>query len=277
MAIAINIQDLKTLRSQLGTGVADTRAALLEAEGDLQKATEILRLKGAKAYQKKADRPIGEGLIASARVADGAVLIALACETDFVAKNDRFGALANRVVDAVAAAGSRNLNDYIDLPVGDGHTLGGLIAAEAAVLGERVELVQVAYLEGESIEVYLHRSSKDLPPQLGVLLSYTGGNPEAARAVAQHIAAYAPSVVTREDVPEEEIDREIKILTTLAKQEGKSEEITAGIIKGKMAKFVNAQALLEQPFARDSSITVGKFLEDNSMGVFDFARISIRG
>lgn len=274
MATAINIEDLKILRSQLGTGVADTKAALLEADGDLERATEILRLKGAKANAKKADRPIEEGLVASASVPGGAALITLACETDFVAKNERFIALADRVVGTIAAAGATQQLDQIDLALA---TVGELIGAEAAVLGERIELVRTSFVSGETIEVYLHRSSKDLPPQFGVLVSYAGGNAEAARAVAQHIAAYSPSVISREDVPQDEIDREIGILTAIAKQEGKPEAIIEKIIAGKLESYLKARALLEQPFARDASITVGKFLQDAGMEVLDFDRMAVKG
>ena len=277
MATAINIEDLKILRSQLGTGVADTKAALLEADGDLERATEILRLKGAKANAKKADRPIEEGLVASASVPGGAALITLACETDFVAKNERFTALADRVVEAVAGAGSAQSVEQAKLALtADGSTVGELIDAEAAVLGERIELVRVSFIQGEPIEVYLHRSSKDLPPQFGVLVSYAGGDSDSARAVAQHIAAYSPSVVSREDVPQEELDREIEILTAIAKQEGKPEAIIEKIIAGKLDSYLKARALLEQPFARDASITVGKFLQDAGMEVLDFARMAVR-
>lgn len=274
MATAINIEDLKILRSQLGTGVADTKAALLEADGDLERATEILRLKGAKANAKKADRPIEEGLVASASMPGGAALITLACETDFVAKNERFIALADRVVGTIAAAGATQQLDQIDLALA---TVGELIGAEAAVLGERIELVRTSFVSGETIEVYLHRSSKDLPPQFGVLVSYAGGNAEAARAVAQHIAAYSPSVISREDVPQDEIDREIGILTAIAKQEGKPEAIIEKIIAGKLESYLKARALLEQPFARDASITVGKFLQDAGMEVLDFDRMAVKG
>lgn len=274
MATAINIEDLKILRSQLGTGVADTKAALLEADGDLERATEILRLKGAKANAKKADRPIEEGLVASASVPGGAALITLACETDFVAKNERFIALADRVVGTIAAAGATQQLDQIDLALA---TVGELIGAEAAVLGERIELVRTSFVSGETIEVYLHRSSKDLPPQFGVLVSYTGGDPESARAVAQHIAAYSPSVISREDVPQDELDREIGILTAIAKQEGKPEAIIEKIIAGKLESYLKARALLEQPFARDASITVGKFLQDAGMEVLDFDRMAVKG
>lgn len=274
MATAINIEDLKILRSQLGTGVADTKAALLEADGDLERATEILRLKGAKANAKKADRPIEEGLVASASVPDGAALITLACETDFVAKNERFIALADSVVERIAAAGATQSLEQIDLAF---VTVGKLIDAEAAVLGERIELVRSSFVQGETVEVYLHRSSRDLPPQFGVLVSYTGGNAEAARAVAQHIAAYSPSVISRDDVPQDELDREIGILTAIAKQEGKPEAIIEKIIAGKLESYLKARALLEQPFARDTSITVGKFLQDAGMEVLDFDRAAVKG
>ena len=159
------IADIKALREQLGTGMVDTKKALEEADGDVEKAVEILRLKGAKGNAKRADRSTSEGLIA-ARELDGKVtLIELACETDFVAKNDRFVALADKVVEAAAAAGANSVDEALAASAGAG-TVDQLISDEAAIIGEKVELRQVRTLEGEKFEIYLHKTNKDLPRPL---------------------------------------------------------------------------------------------------------------
>jgi elongation factor Ts len=150
--------------------MVDTKKALEEAGGDLEKATEILRLKGAKGNAKRADRSTSEGLVAAKESAAGYTMIQLACETDFVAKNEKFIALADKVLDAVAAAGSTDVASALAAPA-DGKTVGELIDEQAATLGEKVELSKVATLSGEQFAVYLHKTSKDLPPQIGVVVA----------------------------------------------------------------------------------------------------------
>ncbi len=205
------IADIKALREQLGTGMVDTKKALEEADGDVEKATEILRLKGAKGNAKRADRSTSEGLVV-ARETDGAVtLIELACETDFVAKNERFITLADKVADAVAAVGADSVEAALAAPAGD-QTVDQLISDEAAIIGEKVELRKVRTVKGEGLSVYLHRTSKDLPPQIGVVVAYTGDDAETARSIAQHISFANPSYLTREDVPAADVDKEREIV-----------------------------------------------------------------
>jgi elongation factor Ts len=167
------IADIKALREQLGTGMVDTKKALEEADGDVEKATEILRLKGAKGNAKRADRSTSEGLIAARESAGAVTLIELACETDFVAKNERFIALADKVADAVAAVGADSVEAALAAPAG-AQTVEQLISDEAAIIGEKVELRKVRTVKGENLSVYMHRTSKDLPPQIGVAVAYSG-------------------------------------------------------------------------------------------------------
>ncbi len=209
------IADLKALREQLGTGMVDTKKALEEADGDVEKATEILRLKGAKGNAKRADRSTSEGLVV-AREQDGAVtLVELACETDFVAKNERFIALADKVADAVAAVKADSVEAALAAPAGD-KTVEQLISEEAAIIGEKVELRRVRTVTGDSVEVYLHRTSKDLPPQIGVVVAYTGDDAETARSIAQHISFANPSYLSREDVPADAVEKEREIVTEIS-------------------------------------------------------------
>lgn len=266
-----NIADLKALREQLGTGMTDTKNALVEAEGDVAKATEILRLKGAKGNAKRADRSTSEGLVAVKETPGAVTMIELACETDFVAKNEKFVALADKVLEATAAAGASTVEEALAAPI-DGATVGELIDEQAATLGEKVELRRVVALSGDAVAVYLHRTSKDLPPQIGVVVSYSGDDAETARAIAQHIAMFDPQFLTRDEVPSDIVEKEREIVTEISRNEGKPDAALPKIVEGRLTAFFKQVALLEQDYARDSKVQVKKVLEDSGLTVTGFAR-----
>ncbi|KJL31891.1 translation elongation factor Ts [Microbacterium azadirachtae] len=268
------IADIKALREQLGTGMVDTKKALEEADGNVEKAVEILRLKGAKGNAKRADRSTSEGLVV-AREQDGAVtLVELACETDFVAKNDRFIALADKVADAVAAIKADSVEAALAADAG-GQTVEQLISDEAAIIGEKVELRRVATISGEKTEVYLHRTSKDLPPQIGVVVAYTGDDAETARSIAQHISFANPSYLTREDVPTADVEKEREIVTEISRNEGKPEAALPKIVEGRVTAFFKQVALLEQDYAKDNKLSVGQVAKDAGLNVTGFARFKV--
>lgn len=270
----ISIADLKMLREQLGTGMSDTKAALEEANGDVEKATEILRLKGAKGNAKRADRSTSEGLVATAESEGAVTMIALGCETDFVAKNEKFIALADRVVAAAAAAGATDLESALAAPAESG-TVQSIIEEQAATIGEKVELTKVARVEGAEHAIYLHRTSKDLPPQVGVVVAYTGDDAETARAVAQHIAMFDPRYVTRDEVPAELVEKERELVTEIARGEGKPEAALPKIIEGRLNGFFKQYTLLDQDYARDNKQSVAKVLEAAGLTVTGFARFKV--
>ena len=268
------IADLKALREQLGTGMVDTKKALEEADGDVEKATEILRLKGAKGNAKRADRSTSEGLVV-AREQDGAVtLVELACETDFVAKNERFIALADKVADAVAAVKADSVEAALAAQAGD-KSVEQLISEEAAIIGEKVELRRVRTVSGDNVEVYLHRTSKDLPPQIGVVVAYTGDDAATARSIAQHISFANPSYLSREDVPAEAVEKEREIVTEISRNEGKPEAALPKIVEGRVAAFIKQVALLEQDYAKDNKLSVAQVAKDAGITVTDFARFKV--
>ncbi|MFB7842304.1 MULTISPECIES: translation elongation factor Ts [unclassified Microbacterium] len=268
------IADIKALREQLGTGMVDTKKALEEADGNVEKAVEILRLKGAKGNAKRADRSTSEGLVV-AREQDGAVtLVELACETDFVAKNDRFIALADKVADAVAAIKADSVEAALAADAG-GQTVEQLISDEAAIIGEKVELRRVATISGDKTEVYLHRTSKDLPPQIGVVVAYTGDDAETARSIAQHISFANPSYLTREDVPAADVEKEREIVTEISRNEGKPEAALPKIVEGRVTAFFKQVALLEQDYAKDNKLSVGQVAKDAGLNVTGFARFKV--
>ncbi|MFJ2552511.1 translation elongation factor Ts [Microbacterium sp. NPDC087591] len=268
------IADLKALREQLGTGMVDTKKALEEADGDVEKATEILRLKGAKGNAKRADRSTSEGLVV-AREQDGAVtLIELACETDFVAKNERFITLAEKVADAVAAVKADSVEAALAAQAGD-KSVEQLISEEAAIIGEKVELRRVRTISGDKVEVYLHRTSKDLPPQIGVVVAYSGDDAETARSIAQHISFANPSYLSREDVPADAVEKEREIVTEISRNEGKPEAALPKIVEGRVSAFIKQVALLEQDYAKDNKLSVAQVAKDAGITVTDFARFKV--
>lgn len=269
-----SLEDVKNLRERLGTGMVDTKNALVEADGDVEKAVEILRLKGAKGNAKRADRSTSEGLIAAHESAGAATLIELACETDFVAKGDKFVALGDKVLAAVAAAGASTVEEALAAPV-DGTTVAAAIDDEAAIIGEKMELRRVARVEGEKFAVYLHRTNKDLPPQVGVVVAYTGDDAETARSIAQHISFADPQYLSRDEVPSDAVENERRIVEEISRNEGKPEAALPKIVEGRVGAFFKQVALLEQDYARDNKLSVAQVLKDAGLTVTGFARFKV--
>ena len=269
-----SLEDLKTLRERLGTGMVDSKNALVEAGGDLEKATELLRLKGAKANAKRLDRSTSEGLVAAKESAGATTLIELACETDFVAKSDKFVTLGDKVVEAVAASGATTVEEALAASAGS-QTVEQLIGDEAAILGEKVELRRVALIKGENFAVYLHKTSKDLPPQVGVVVGYSGSDAETARSVAQHISFADPQYLTSDEIPTETVENERRIVEEISRGEGKPEAALPKIIEGRIAAFYKQVSLLDQDYAKDNKQSVGKVLADAGLTVSGFARFKV--
>ncbi|MHC2998931.1 translation elongation factor Ts [Microbacterium sp. HJ5] len=268
------IADIKALREQLGTGMVDTKKALEEADGDLEKAVEILRLKGAKGNAKRADRSTSEGLVAAKELDGKVTIIELNTETDFVAKNERFIALADKVLDAAAAAGAESAEVALAAPAGS-QTVAELISDEAAIIGEKVELRRVSTLTGDKFEIYLHRTSKDLPPQVGVVLAYSGDDAETARSLAQHISFANPSYLSRDEVPEADVEKEREIVTEISRNEGKPEAALPKIVEGRVNAFFKQVALLDQDYAKDNKLSVAQVAKDAGLTLTGFARFKV--
>jgi elongation factor Ts len=272
--MAISLEDVKALRERLGTGMVDTKNALVEADGDIEKAVEILRLKGAKGNAKRADRSTSEGLIAVVESATAVTMIELACETDFVAKNEKFIALADQVVQALADSGAETVDAALAVPAGSG-TVGSLIEDQAAIIGEKVELRQVARVAGDKFAVYLHRTSKDLPPQIGVVVAYTGDDAETARGIAQHISFAAPIYLTRDEVPPTEVENERRIVEQISRDEGKPEAALSKIVEGRLGAFFKQVSLLEQEYARDNKLIIANVAKDAGLTISGFTRFKV--
>jgi elongation factor Ts len=201
-------------------------------------------------------------------------LIELACETDFVAKNERFIALADKVADAVAAVKADSVEVALAAPAGD-KSVEQTISEEAAIIGEKVELRQVRTISGDNVEVYLHRTSKDLPPQIGVVVAYSGDDAETARSIAQHISFANPSYLSREDVPADAVEKEREIVTEISRNEGKPEAALPKIVEGRVSAFIKQVALLEQDYAKDNKLSVAQVAKDAGITVTGFARFKV--
>jgi len=267
-------QDVKTLRERSGAGMMDCKAALDEANGDLDKAMEVLRLKGLKGVTKREGRTTSNGIVV-ARVSGGTgYLVELACETDFVAKADKFVALGDMIADAIVAAGATTLEAALAAPAG-GKSVAEAITDEAAIMGEKVELRRIAVVSDDNVDAYLHRTSKDLPPQVGVLVAFKGADAETAHDVAVHIAAFSPTYLSSADVPADVVETERRIAGETARNEGKPEAALEKIIEGRVKGFFKENCLLDQDFAKDNKLSVAKVLEQSGVTVSAFARFRV--
>ena len=270
---SISTADIKKLREATGAGMTDCKNALVEADGDYDKAVEQLRIKGLKGVAKREGRAASNGLvIAKLDGTTKGTLLELNCETDFVAKSSKFQDLADRVVGA--AFGSNDVTGLQDVDV-DGKPLSEVLTDGGAMMGEKIEVRRVTTFEGGYVGVYLHKTNPDLPPQLGVLVELTGDSGSVAKDVAQHIAAFAPTYVSRAEVPEDVVAKEREIAEATAKQEGKPEGALAKIVEGRVNGFFKDSVLLEQAFAKDNKKTVAKVLEEAGVQLTGFARFKV--
>jgi elongation factor Ts len=270
--------DVKRLRELTAAGMMDCKKALEETDGDFDKAVEMLRIKGAKDVGKRAERTTANGLVAASTDGGSGVLVELRCETDFVAKGERFQALGADVVASFAAADAADAAALLDAAAG-GRKVGDLIEENSAALGEKIELGRAAKFTGNGYVVsYLHKTNPDLPPQLGVLVELSAGGDQAASAgkdVAQHIAAFAPTYRTRDDVPADVVENERRIAEATAREEGKPEAALPKIVEGRVTGFFKDAVLAEQAFAKDPKKTVRQVLDDAGVTVVRFARFRI--
>jgi elongation factor Ts len=263
--------DVKRLRDLTGAGMLDCKKALEETDGEFEKAVEVLRIKGAaKAAKRGAERTAANGLVATA---EGAI-IELASETDFVAKNEQFQSLAADIVAHVAAAKTADLADLLKETLKDGRTVAENIDGLTAVIGEKLELRRAAVLDGQ-VATYMHRKAADLPPQVGVLVEFTGDDADAARAAAMQIAAMRPQYVSRDEVPADIVENERRIAEATAREEGKPEQALPKIVEGRVNGFFKDTVLLEQSSVQESKKTVKAVLDAAGVTVTRFVRFEV--
>jgi len=271
------VKDIQALRERTGAGMMDVKKALDEADGDVDKAMEIIRVKGLQGASKREGRAAAEGLIA-ATVKDGVgIMIEVNSETDFVAKSDKFIELSNTVLNVAVSSGVDNVDALLAADY-NGNPLSEYVKEEGALLGEKVEVRRLARLEGAYVDPYLHRTSADLPAQVGVLFAVDADSEAAQTAahdVAVHIAAMSPTYLNRDEVPEDIVTDERRIAEETARAEGKPERAMQNIIEGRLTGYFKDVVLLDQPFAKDTKNTVGGVLEEAGTKAVSFARFRV--
>jgi elongation factor Ts len=273
--LAYTAEDVKRLREETAAGMLDCKKALDEAGGDYQKAVEIIRVKGLKGVTKREGRSTSNGLIVAKSEGKLGVMLELNCETDFVAKGERFIELGNELLDHLFASKEGNLENFLASKLPSGKTVQERIDEGNATLGEKIEIRRIAVLEGSPVSIYLHRTSPDLPPQVGVLVQLANEALEAGKDVAQHIAAFAPKFLNREEIPASEIENEKRIAEETARQEGKPDAAIAKIIEGRVNGFIKEITLLEQAFAKDAKKTVQQVIDEAKTTVSAFHRFKV--
>jgi elongation factor Ts len=270
--------DIKALRERTGAGMLDVKKALDEADGDAEKAVEIIRVKGLKGISKRESRAASDGLVA-ANVADGAdgqvgVLIELNCETDFVTKSPTFLGLSESVLAAAVAVGSDDVAAVLAADV-DGRTVQATIDETAAVIGEKLVFRRIARVAAPKVAVYLHKVNKDLPPQVGVLVGTDVAGAPVAKDVAMHIAAYSPLYLSRDAVPADLVESERRIAEETSRNEGKPEAAMSKIVEGRLNGFFKENVLVDQAFAKDQKKSVAQVLAEVGGSVTAFARFRV--
>jgi elongation factor Ts len=266
--------DVKKLRDLTGSGMMDCKKALEESDGDFDKAVEILRVKGAKDVNKRAGRTAANGLVAHS----GTALLELNCETDFVAKNADFIALAQQLVEYVGQARPADVDALLGGTLPDGRTVAATVDEQSAKIGEKLVVNRFAVLDGQ-VAIYLHRKSPDLPPAVGVMVQFSGKSDEAAeadaRGVAMQIAAMRPKYLNRDEVPADVVATERRVAEETAREEGKPEAALSKIIEGRVGAFFKDFVLIEQPSVQDQKKSVKQILAEAGIQVDRFVRFEV--
>lgn len=271
--MAVTIADIQKLRKMTGAGMMDCKNALVESDGDFDKAVEIIRKKGQAVAAKREDRDASEGCVL-AKTKDGhAAVVALQCETDFVAKNSDFIALTEQILDIAMSNKPETLEELLALPAGDG-TVSELITDKIGATGEKMELGYYEYISAPSVVAYIHPGNK--------LASIVGFNKEdtdenVARDVAMQVAAMNPLGITADDIPEKIKESEMKIAREKALEGGKPEHILDRIAEGALQKFFNESTLMQQSYVKDPKLTIEEFVKQNDkeLKVSAFKRVSL--
>jgi elongation factor Ts len=268
--------DVKRLRDQTGAGMMDCKNALTEAEGDLEGAVELLRVKGVKDAGKRATRTAANGLVtAELDGTHAGVLIELNCETDFVAKTPLFQETAAQITKAAITSQAADRLTLLTAEAKPGTTVEQLIEEAGASLKEKLELGRFARFEGGYVASYLHRSDAALPPTLGVLVQLDQDNKQVATDIAQQIAAMRPQYTTREGVPADVVEKERRIAEQITRDEGKPEQAIAKIVDGRLNAYFKDVVLTEQAFVKDNKTTIKQVLAQAGLTVTGFARFQV--
>ncbi|MFJ7421169.1 translation elongation factor Ts [Streptomyces uncialis] len=269
--------DVKKLRELTGAGMMDCKKALDEADGNVDKAVELLRVKGQKGVAKREGRSAENGAVVSVIADDNTsgVILELKCETDFVAKGEKFQAAAAALAEHVAKTSPADLEALLASEIEAGKTVQAYVDEANANLGEKIVLDRFAQFTGAYVSVYMHRTMPDLPPQIGVLVELDKPNAEVAKGIAQHIAAFAPKYLSREDVPAEIVEGERRVAEETTRNEGKPEAAISKIVEGRVNGFFKEATLLGQAYALDQKKSVQQVLNEAGVTLKRFSRIKV--
>ena len=270
--MSVTAETVRQLRERTGAGMMECKKALVETQGDLDAAAELMRKQGLAKADKKAARVAAEGVIAIERAADGrsAAMVEVNCETDFVAREQDFRSFAADVARSAITAGPADLDALVAARLSSGESVDERRRTLVAKIGEKISVRRFTRLESTgSHGAYLHGT------RIGVLLTLDGGTPELAHDLAMHIAASNPRYISAAEVPEAEVAKEREILTERARQEGKSAEIAAKMVAGRLRKSLAEITLLGQPFVKNPDLTVEALLKSAGARVREFRRFEV--
>ncbi len=271
----ISAADVAKLRRLTGAGMMDCKKALEEASGEFEKAQELIRKRGQAIANKRADREASEGVVLAKTTADGktGMMIALNCETDFVAKNADFISLGNKILDAALKSGPADLEGLKNMTV-DGKKAAELVLEKSGITGEKFELTWFGTLSAPAVQAYIHAGNK-LATMVG--FSKAGIDAQVYKDVAMQVAAMNPVSVDKEDVPEKILAQELEIAKEQARREGKPAEMLDKIAQGKLNKFFKEGTLMNQEFIKDSKMSIRQYLEskDKALKATGFARYTL--
>jgi len=270
----ITAAEVNKLRKMTGAGMMDCKKALVKAEGDFDKAQQIIREKGMAVANKRSDREVTEGVVLAKAEGNKGAIIALNCETDFVAKNEDFVKLAGTILDIAIANSPANLEGLVNMEI-EGTKISDKIVEQTGVIGEKIDLSYFEKVEAEQVAAYIH-SDKKLATLIG--LNKTGIEEQIGKDVAMQVAAMDPVAVNKDQVSQEDIDKELEIGRNQAIAEGKPENLVDKIAQGKLGKFFKESTLLNQAFIKDGKMSVEQYLKqaDSDLTVTEFKRYSIK-
>ena len=275
---AITAALIKQVREDTGAGMMDVKKALTEAEGDVARAKEIIRAKGIQAAGKREGRKAQEGTIASGVVesAEGQTgyAVEINSETDFVAKTPKFVEFADSVLAEAEKANAGSVDELLAAPSADG-TVKEAVEEAAALFGEHVKVGQFAKIAGPHVEIYAHKKSAEMPPSIVAMIATDEAGAKVAHEAALQISAMGAKWLTREDVPADVVESERRVATEKSLAEGKPEKIVPKIVEGRLNAFFKEVVLLEQPYVKDPSKTVGKLFDEVGGKAFAFARVEV--
>jgi len=269
--MAISASMVKELRERTGAGMMECKKALVESDGDMDAAVELLRKSGQAKADKKAGRIAADGRIAIASEGTRAAIVEINSETDFVANDDNFEGFADAVALAALKAGATDAESLRAVELADGRSVEQARTDLIAKVGENITVRRMARVDADDVlGSYIHAGSK-----IGALIAMRGGNEELARDVAMHVAAMNPACIDESGVPEETLEKERRIISEEAAQSGKPAEIVEKMVEGRMAKFLKDITLVGQPFVKDDKTSVGKLLAGAKAGVSSMVRFEV--